>query len=177
VSTDLPPRVVRGDWFWPPVCRVVADRVEAEFGRQVVGVLLVHNEVRRVALQTGRLRTAGPVLFRTVRLVDRLPPHRPMAVCWSLVVPERLPPPVRDALASGEPLDRLLARHGVPWRCDLLPEEGFVGPHREASSDFSWLEPAGSFVQMVRLLTIDRAPVAMLIDEVPLRPDRPAATG
>jgi len=148
--------------------RVIADHVEAEFGRPVVGRLVSQDVIPR--LQPGRrLRTSGPVVHRHVRLVDAQPPHRHVAACWALIAPDRLPDAVRAELGSGEPLDRLLTRHGVPWRGELLTDEGLVSPATEASLDLSWLEPAGVVVELARVVSIGGEPVAILIDEVPLR--------
>ena len=98
-----------------------------------------------------------------------------MAACWALIVPDRLPDAVRAELGSGEPLDRLLTRHDTGWRGELLAEEGLLAPAAEASVDLSWLDPAGVVVELVRLASIGEDPVAVLIDEVPLRSVPPAA--
>jgi hypothetical protein len=152
---------------WPGV----ADCVEAMSGRVAVGRLIACDQVERVALQEGPLRTAGPVVFRHVQLVDQPPPHRPLAVCWELIVPDRLPAPVRRRLpVSDEPLDRLLTLYGASWRGEVCPEEGTVAPIAEASCDLSWAAPGGAVVEVLRRATVRGVPVAVLIDELPLNP-------
>jgi hypothetical protein len=147
--------------------RVVVEHVEAEFGQPVVGRLVSQDVIER--LRPGRLHTSGPVVHRQVQLVDAEPPHRHVAACWALIVLDRLPDAVRAELGCGEPLDRLLTRHGTGWRGELLAEEGLLTPAAEASVDLSWLDPAGVVVELVRLASIGEDPVAVLIDEVPLR--------
>jgi hypothetical protein len=154
--------------------RVIADDVEAQFGRPVVGRLSSQDEIAHVREEPGRgLQTSGPVVVRVVELVEQASPHRPLAVCHALIVPDRLPESVRAELGSGEPLDRLLTRHSVDWAATVQPEEGFVAPVGLVSGEFSWLgEAAGAAVELLRLISIGGQPVAVLIDELPLRSPR-----
>jgi hypothetical protein len=158
---------------------VVADYIEAQFGRRVVARLVSQELIPRLRHEPGHgLDTGGPVLLREVVLVDAAPPHQPLAVCNALIVPDRLPDPVRAELASSaEPLDRLLTRHAVDWQATLQPDEGFVAPFGLASRDFSWLgEAAGAAVELLRLVQIGGRPVAVLVDELPLRSPRAEPT-
>jgi hypothetical protein len=149
--------------------QVVADYIEAEFGRPVAGRLVSQDEIRRVEPGSG-LRTRGPVVVRVVELVELAPPHRPLAVCHALIVPDRLPDPVRAELSSGEPLDRLLTRHRVEWTSTMQAEEGFVAPIEPIAAEFSWLgEAAGAVVELLRQVSVGGRPAAILIDELPLR--------
>ncbi len=151
---------------------VVADDVEAQFGRPVVGRLVGQDEIPRVVPGQG-LQTGGPLLVREVELVEQAPPHRPLAVSHALIVPDRLPESVRAELGSGEPLDRLLTRHGVDWTAIVQPEEGFVAPVEVVAGEFAWLgEAAGAAVELLRVVSIAGRPVAILIDELPLRSPR-----
>lgn len=96
----------------------VTGLVEDLLDRPVRARLLGGAELRRIAPPgLTRLATTGPVLRRHVLLTDSRPPHLPVAVTWSVVVPHRLPAPVAGALRSGgEPLDRLLADAGLRRR-------------------------------------------------------------
>jgi hypothetical protein len=147
----------------------ITDLVSHLLGRPVRSCLLsqqVIGPVRPPGLV--RLRTTGPFLHRHVRLDDSLPPHLPVAVLWALIVPWRLPEPVRRALAGGpEPLDRLLVRHSVRWTAE--PQETDVHPVTEASTAFPWAAPATPLVEQARVLTAeDTGPVAATIEEIPL---------
>jgi hypothetical protein len=113
-----------------------------------------------------RLATTGPVLRRHVVLTDSEPPHLPVAVVWSVLVPHRLPATVVAAMRDGgEPLDRLLVRHGVNW--SSRPVESEILPASEASTPFSWAPPGTPLVEQARVVHLDHAPVATTIDEMP----------
>jgi hypothetical protein len=150
---------------------VVADYIEAQFGRRVVARLISQELIQRIHREPGQgLDTSGPILLREVVLVDEAPPHRPLAVSNALIVPDRLPDLIRAELASSaEPLDRLLTRRGVDWQVRLRSDEGFVAPFGLASRDFSWLgEEAGAAVELLRQVHVAGRPVAVLVDELPL---------
>jgi len=139
-------------------------------GRPVRSRLLGEGELARIAPPgLARLGTTGPVLRRHVLLTDSAPPHLPVAVSWSVVVPWRLPEAVATALRSGgEPLDRLLADHGLSWTAE--PVESETLPVAEASTAFPWA-PAGSFlVEQARVVHVGGIPVAITIDEIPFLP-------
>jgi chorismate-pyruvate lyase len=146
----------------------VTDLVEALLGRAVQARRLSQDEIPRIR-PPGllRLRTTGPVLHRHVLLEDSLPPHLPVAAVWALIVPWHLPEAVRAALLQGdEPLDRLLAAHGVPWTAE--PVETETRTVAEASNPFPWSEPAAPLVEHTRRVLDDiGTPIAMTIDEVP----------
>lgn len=147
----------------------VTDLVSHLLGRPVRPCLLSQQVIGRVRPPgLVRLRTTGPFLHRHVRLDDSLPPHLPVAVLWTLIVPWRLPEPVRQGLAGGpEPLDRLLVRHAVGWAAE--PHETEVHPVTEASTVFPWAAPATPLVEQTRVLVADdTGPVAATIDEIPL---------
>jgi transcriptional regulator with XRE-family HTH domain len=110
--------------------RVVADFVERRFGRLVTARLVSYEVIQRIHHAPGQgLDTAGPVLAREVVLVNKEPPHLPLAFCTALVVPNRLPAEVASALTTdADAVDRLLTRHAVDWHAELRPEEGFIGP-------------------------------------------------
>jgi hypothetical protein len=139
-------------------------------GRPVRSRLLGEGELARIAPPgLARLGTTGPVLRRHVLLTDSAPPQLPVAVSWSVVVPWRLPDPVAAALRSGaEPLDRLLAEHGLSWTA--TPIESETLPVAEASTAFPWA-PAGSYlVEQARVVQVDGIPVATTVDELPFLP-------
>jgi hypothetical protein len=144
----------------------VTDLVTGLLGRPVRPRLLSQQVIRRVR-PPGllRLRTTGPVLHRHLRLEDSLPPHLPVAVLWALIVPWRLPEPVRAGLLGPQPLDQLLGRHGVRWRTE--PEETQVHSAAEASTEFRWAAPGTPLVEQSRLLVTDSGPVATTIEEIP----------
>jgi hypothetical protein len=148
--------------------RVIADHVAVEFGRPVVGQLVSQDVILHLQ-PAERLDTSGPVVCRQVQLVDAEAPRRAVAACWALVVADRLPDVIRAGLESGEPLDRLLTVFGSGWSAEVLTEEGAVLPAAEASVDLGWLGSAGMVVELSRLASIEGVPVAVLIDEVPLR--------
>ena len=150
---------------------VVADYVEAQFGRRARCRLISQEVIQHVRHDPGHgLDTAGPVLLREVVLTDETPPYRPLAACHALLVPDRLPDSARAELATcADPLDRLLTRLGVDWHATLRTDEGFVSPFGLASCDFSWLgDEAGAALELTRLASIAGVPVAVLVDELPL---------
>jgi hypothetical protein len=139
--------------------------------------LVSQDVIQRVHRDPGRgLDTDGPVLLREVVLAEETPPGRPLAACHALLVPDRLPGPVRTGLSShADPVDGLLARLGVDWTATVRAEEGFVAPFGLASCDFSWLgEQAAAVIELTRLASIGGIPVAVLVDEMPL-PSSPRA--
>lgn len=146
----------------------VTELVEALLGRAVRARRLSQDEIPRIR-PPGllRLRTTGPVLHRHVLLEDSLPPHLPVAASWALIVPWHLPEGVRAALLKGdEPLDRLLAEHGVLWTAE--PVETETRTVAEASSAFPWSKPTAPLVEYTRrVLDEVGTPIAMTIDEVP----------
>ena len=144
--------------------------VEDLLGRPVRSRLLGAGELARIAPPgLTRLGTTGPVLRRHVLLTDSAPPHLPVAVSWSVVVPWRLPDVVAAALRSGaEPLDRLLARHGLSWT--TTPVETATLPVAEASTAFPWAAGGSYLVEQARLVQVDGVPVATTIDEIPFLP-------
>lgn len=147
----------------------VSDLVAQLLGRPVRPRLLGQQVIRRVRPPgLVRLRTTGPFLHRHVRLDDSLPPHLPVAVLWMLIVPWRLPAPVRSALLVGaQPVDRLLTRHGVDWSAQALETQ--VHTVAEASTEFSWAAPDTPLIEQSRLLvSADTGPVATTIEEIPL---------
>ena len=156
----------------------VSDLVADLLARPVRARLLGQDEIPAIRPPgLARLRTTGPVVHRHVRLDDSRPPHLPVAVIWALIVPWRLPEPVRAALRDGpEPLDRLLVRHAVRWSAE--PVEGQVHRVEDGSTLYPWAEPAAPLVEQTRLVTVEGAgPVAATIDEVPfLRPRTDATT-
>jgi hypothetical protein len=163
------PRAAGADFFVGLVRRRadVTDLVTHLLGRPVRPRLLDQQVIRRIR-PPGllRLRTTGPVLHRHLRLDDSLPPHLPVAVLWALIVPWRLPEPVRAGLLGPEPLDRLLVRHAVRWAAE--PGETQVHTVSEASTDFPWAAPATPLVEQSRLLVVsDVGPVATTIEEIP----------
>jgi len=145
----------------------VTDLVSHLLGRPVRPRVLGQQVIQRVR-PPGLLRlgTTGPVLHRHLRLDDSLPPYLPVAVLWTLIVPWRLPEPVRIGLLGPQPLDRLLGQHGVPWAAEL--EETQVHPAAEASADFRWAAPGTPLVAQSRLLIAADGPVATTIEEIPL---------
>lgn len=145
----------------------VTDLVTHLLGRPVRPRLLSQQVIRRVKPPgLVRLRTTGPFLHRHVRLDDSLPPHLPVAVLWTLIVPWRLPASARQALLGPEPLDRVLVRHGVRWSAEALETQ--VHSVSEASTEFPWAAPETPLVEQSRLLVVDAGPVATTIDEIPL---------
>lgn len=150
----------------------VTSLVSGLLGRPVRSRLLGYQVIRRVRPPgLVRLRTRGPVLHRHLRLEDSLPPHLPVAVLWALIVPWRLPAPVRSGLLGPQPLDRLLGRHGLRWWAEQ--EETQVHPAVEASTDFRWAPPGTPLVEQSRLVVTETGPVATTIEEIPWlrRPD------
>jgi hypothetical protein len=165
---DESPR--RTDFFVALVRRRadVTDLVTHLLGRPVWPRLLDQQVIRRIR-PPGliRLRTTGPVLHRHVRLDDSLPPHLPVAVLWALIVPWRLPEPVRTGLLGPQSLDRLLGRHAVRWAAE--PGETQVHTVSDASTDFPWAAPTTPLVEQSRLLAVeDVGPVAATIEEIPM---------
>lgn len=156
--------------------RGTTELVEDLLGRPVRASLLGGGELRRVAPPgLARLGTTGPVLRRHVLLSDSRPPHLPVAVSWSLVVPWRLPAEVAAALRAGpEPLDRLLAERGLAWTAE--PVESEVAPTAEASTTFGWTAAGSWLVEQARVLHLHARPVAVTVDELPfLAPRDPDA--
>lgn len=147
--------------------RSATELVEDLLGRPVLAGLVGTGELRRVAPPgLARLGTTGPVLRRHVLLRDSLPPHLPVAVSWSLVVPWRLPAEVAAALrAGGEPLDRLLTARGLDWTAE--PVETEVVPVEEASTPFPWAAAGTSLVEQARVVRLAGRPVAVTVDELP----------
>jgi hypothetical protein len=145
----------------------VTDLVAGLLGRPVRPRVLGQHVIERIRPPgLVRLRTTGPVLHRHVRLDDSLPPHLPVAVLWTLIVPWRLPEPVRAGLLGPQPLDQLLGRHGVRWTAE--PAETQVHPVAEASTDFRWAAPGTPLVEQSRLMVAATGPIAATIDEIPL---------
>lgn len=147
--------------------RGATELAEDLLGRPVRGRLLADGELPRIA-PPGliRLATTGPVLCRHVLLSDSEPPHLPVAVVWSVLVPHRLPATVVSALRDGgEPLDRLLVRHAVNWTS--RPVESEMLPASAASTTFSWAPPGTPLIEQARIVHLDHAPVATTIDEIP----------
>jgi hypothetical protein len=154
------------------VCRQpVAALLEARLGRRLGGRLLSQDTITRVRPPgLGKLLTTGPVVHRHVVLEDSLPPGLPVAVAWALFVSERLPVSVRVGLAgTGEPLDRLLTGHQLPWTAELA-EDATTGAASQASAHFAWAPAGTPLLDLTRLLHVAGEPVAILIDEVPLLP-------
>ena len=145
----------------------VTELVEDLLGRPVRARLVGGAELPRIAPPgLTRLATTGPVLRRHVLLTDSLPPHLPVAVSWSVVVPDRLPATVAGALRSGgEPLDRLLAQQGLRWTSR---------PVAEASTRFRWAPPGSRLVEQARVVHLDQTPVATTLDEIPFLAPRDA---
>ncbi len=162
-------------------CRTtpVAQLVEERLGHAVYGQLADQDTIPSINPPgLVKLQTTGPVTSRHVVLRDRQPPNWVVAVCWAMFAHDRLPAEVqRDLAAGGEPLDRLLTMHGVAWTAELLPDENRKTVSREASVTFRWARPDTPLLELIRFLTIDGQPLAMLIDEVPqlphLGPDEP----
>jgi hypothetical protein len=154
--------------------RGATELVEDLLGRPVHGRLIAEGELPRIAPPgLTRLATTGPVLRRHVLLTDSEPPHLPVAVVWSVLVAHRLPVPVVSALRDGgEPLDRLLVRHGVNW--SSRPVETEMLPAGEASTPFPWAPPGTTLVEQARVVHLDHAPVAITIDEIPFLVPRDA---
>jgi hypothetical protein len=154
----------------------VTELVEDLLGRPVRSRLLGGAELPRIAPPgLTRLATTGPVLRRHVLLADSLPPHLPVAVTWSVVVPDRLPAEVTAALRDGaEPLDRVLTDRGLPWTARVLETEAL--PARDASTAFGWTAPGALLVERTSLLRLAGAPIATTIDELPFLPPRDPGT-
>src|SRR5215468_3922921 len=160
----------------PPLLDVAATRhrplaalLEERLGRPIRGRLLSTDNIARVKPSgLDKLHTTGPLTHRYVVLEDSLPPHLPVAVAWALMVEARLPISVRVALVgTGEPLDRLLSSHNLPWTADLT-ENVVTSTAGTASTHFTWVAPGTSLVQATRILHVDDQPVAITIEEVPL---------
>jgi hypothetical protein len=154
--------------------RGAVEVVEDVLDRPVRGRVFAGAELPRIAPPgLARLATTGPVLRRHVLLTDSLPPHLPVAVVWSVLVPHRLPATVVAALReTGEPLDLLLARHGLNW--SSRPVEAETGPASAASTPFAWAAPGTPLVEQARVLHLDHAPVATTVDEIPFLVPRDA---
>ena len=156
--------------------RGATEVAEDLLGRPVRGRVVAEGELPRIAPPgLVLLATTGPVLRRHVVLCDSEPPHLPVAVVWSVLVPHRLPATVIAALREGgDPLDRLLVRHGLNWTS--RPVETEVLPAGEASTAFPWAPPGTPLVEQARVLHLDHAPVATTVDEIPFLPPRDAGT-
>lgn len=152
--------------------RGATELAEDLLGRPVRARLIAEGELPRIAPPgLTLLATTGPVLRRHVLLTDSEPPHLPVAVVWSVLVPHRLPAAVVSALREGgEPLDRLLVRHGVNWTS--RPVEAETVPASEASTPFPWAPPGTPLIEQARVVHLDHAPVATTIDEIPFLPPR-----
>jgi hypothetical protein len=152
--------------------RGIAELLEDLLGRPVRSRLVGAGELARIAPPgLARLDTTGPVLRRHLLLSDPLPPHLPVAVSWSLVVPWRLPDEVAAALRAGaEPLDRLLTGRGLAWTAE--PVETETVPVAEASTAFRWAAAGSSVVEQARVVHLHSQPVAIVLDEVPYLPPR-----
>jgi hypothetical protein len=148
--------------------------VEDLLGRPVRSRVLAEGDLPRIAPPgLTRLATTGPVLRRHVLLTDSLPPHLPVAVTWSVLVPHRLPTTVAGALRSGgEPLDRLLTAHGLSWTS--RPVETDTLPASDASAPFRWAPTGTRLIEQARVVHLDHTPVATTIDELPFLPPRDA---
>jgi hypothetical protein len=171
MTSDPPAAAVEAFTLRVQRSRSVTDLVEDLLGRQTRQRLLGQHEIAAIRPPgLARLRTTGPVLHRQVQLEDSLPPHLPVAALWALIVPWRLPEPVRSALAAGaQPLDRLLDRHAVPWTVE--PVESQVHTVSDASTPFPWATPETPLVELTRVVMLpDAGPVAATIDEIPLLP-------
>ena len=154
--------------------RGAVEVVEDLLGRPVHGRVFAAAELPRIAPPgLALLATTGPVLRRHVLLTDSQPPHLPVAVVWSVLVPHRLPATVVTALHEGdEPLDRLLVRHGLDW--SSRPVETETAPASAASTPFDWAPPGTPLVEQARVLHLDHAPVATTVDEIPFLVPRDA---
>jgi hypothetical protein len=158
--------------------RPVADVLAERLGRPVRGLLVSQDTIsptRPPGLPV--LRSTGPVVHRHVVLQDSRAPHLTVAVAWALMVEARLPRSARVGLAgTGEPLDRLLTSHRVPWTAELTERVDWH-PVAEASAQFVWAVSGAPLIEVSRVLSVGGEPVAVLIDEVPLLPqlgpDRP----
>jgi hypothetical protein len=157
--------------------RPVAELLEARFGRPIRGRLLSQDTITRVRPPgLGKLQTTGPITHRHGILEDSLPPHLPVAVAWALTVEARLPISVRVGLVgTGEPLDRLLTSHHLPWTADLT-EDVIASPASTASSHFAWAPPGTPLIEITRILRLGNDPIAICIEEVPLLPEVGADT-
>jgi len=147
--------------------RGVAELLEDLLGRPVRSRLVGAGELARIAPPgLARLDTTGPVLRRHLVLSDSLPPHLPVAVSWSLVVPWRLPEEVAGALRAGaEPLERLLSARGLAWTAQSVETE--TSPVEEASTPFRWAPGGSRVVEHARVVHLLSRPVAIVLDEVP----------
>jgi hypothetical protein len=149
----------------------VAQLVEERLGHAVYGQLANQDTIPSIKPPgLVKLRTSGPVIHRHVVLRDAQSPHLVVAVCWAMVVADRLPAEVRRDLDGGEPLDRLLTLHGVAWQAELLPDENRKTTVQEASARFHWATPDTPLLELTRFVTIGDEPLATLIDEVPQLP-------
>jgi hypothetical protein len=168
----------------PPILDLAAIRLrpvvtvlEERLGRPIRGRLLSTDTITRVKPPgLSKLHTNGPLTHRHVVLEDSLPPHLRVAVAWALTVEGRLPLGVRAGLVgSGEPLDRLLTSHDLPWTADLI-EDVITGPASTASTHFTWAASGTPLVEITRILQVSDDPIAITIDEVPLLPELGADT-
>jgi hypothetical protein len=150
----------------------VAQLVEEQLGRAVYGQLADQDTIPSIRPPgLVKLQTMGPVTHRHVVLRDVQAPNLVVAVAWAMFVVDRVPPKVRrDLDAGGEPLDRLLTRHGVAWQAELLPDENRKTVVREASANFRWATPDTPLLELTRFVTLGQEPLAALIDEVPELP-------
>ena len=156
--------------------RGATEVVEDLLGRPCRGRVFAAAELSRIDPPgLVRLATTGPVLRRHVLLTDSESPHLPVAVVWSLLVPHRLPATVVTALhETGEPLDRLLVRHGLNWSSRAVETD--TRPASAASTPFEWAPPGTPLVEQARVLHLDHAPVATTVDEIPFLLPRDAGS-
>ena len=113
------------------------------------------------------LQTTGPALGRDIELVDAgtgTGASAVVATSTELVVLERLPQAVTVELREyGDPLDRLLDRHGVDWDSQLIRAVAIRAP-----------SPA---VQLLRRIWLDCLVGALVSEEHLLASGEPAAPG
>jgi hypothetical protein len=154
--------------------RGASEIVEDLLGRPCRGRVFAAAELARIEPPgLVRLATTGPVLRRHLLLTDSEPPHLPVAVVWSLLVPHRLPSTLVTALhETGDPLDRLLVQHGLRWSSRAVETE--TRPAAGASTPFPWAAPGTRLVEQARVVHLDHAPVATTVDEIPFLPPRDA---
>jgi hypothetical protein len=98
-------------------------------------------------------------------VIETAPPHRTLALQAVLVVPELLPPEMRDAVSTGTVLlDVAAERTGASWTSTLLELRRSTAGH--ASYPFD-LPPASPVLRVTRQITINGGPIAVAVDEIP----------